>query len=57
MTSGMYPQALKILITAYGNEQVISEAKRIGIQDFIEKPFTTKTIETSLSKLIETERR
>ena len=57
MTSGMYPQALRILITAYGNEQVISEAKRIGIQDFIEKPFTTKTIETYLSKLIETERR
>jgi DNA-binding NtrC family response regulator len=53
MTSVIYPRALKILITAYGNEQVISEAKRIGIQDLIEKPFTTRTLETSLSKLVE----
>ena len=50
---GYYPQAMKILISAYGNEEVVSEAIRMGIQDFIEKPFTTKTIEESLSRLIE----
>jgi FixJ family two-component response regulator len=43
---------MKVLITAYGNEEVVMEANRIGIQDFIEKPFTTKTIEESLSWLI-----
>ena len=47
-----HPGAIKILITAYGSEEVVSEAMRIGIQDFIEKPFTTKTIEGSLSRLI-----
>ena len=52
MTSGIYPRALKILITAYGSEQLVSEARRIGIQDFIEKPFTTRTLEMSLSKLV-----
>ncbi len=52
MTSSMYPKALKILITAYGNEQMVSEARQIGIQDFIEKPFTTRTLEASLSKLL-----
>ena len=45
--------ALKVLITAYRSEGVVSEALKIGVQDFIEKPFTTKTIEESLSRLIE----
>jgi DNA-binding NtrC family response regulator len=44
--------AIKILITAYGSDEVVSEAMRIGIQDFIEKPFTSETIEGSLSRLI-----
>ena len=43
---------LKILITAYMNEKVLSAAKRVGIHDMIEKPFKTETIEESLSKLI-----
>ena len=47
------PYAMKVLITAFRSEQVISEAARIGIHDFIDKPFTTKTIEESLSRLIE----
>jgi YesN/AraC family two-component response regulator len=48
------PLAMKVLITAYGSEEVISEAHGIGIQDFIEKPFTTKIIEEALSRLIKT---
>jgi DNA-binding NtrC family response regulator len=47
------PNALKVLITAYKSEGVVSEALKIGIQDFIEKPFTTETIEGSLTRLIE----
>ena len=45
--------AMKVLITAYRNEEVVSEAVNMGIHDFIEKPFTIKTIEESLSKLVE----
>ena len=48
----IYPNAIKILITAYKSERVVSEAKKMGIQEFIEKPFTIKTIEDSLSRLI-----
>ena len=48
----LYPNVKKILITAYGNSALISEAMQVGIQDFIEKPFTTETIEASLSLLI-----
>jgi two-component system response regulator (stage 0 sporulation protein F) len=44
---------MTVLITAYGNEGVVSEARSIGVQDFIEKPFTSKTIEESLSRLIQ----
>ena len=46
------PDAVKILITAYGNKDVISRAQKIGVRDFIEKPFTSETIQNSLSHLI-----
>lgn len=48
-----HPDAIMILVTAYGNIDVACEATRIGIQDLIQKPFTTETIEKSLSRLIE----
>ena len=43
---------VKILITAFGSEEVIKEASSIGIVDIIEKPLTTKTIVEVLSKWI-----
>lgn len=49
----MRPDAIKILITAYKTKEVVSEAKQIGIQDLIDKPFTIDTIEDSLSRLIQ----
>ncbi|RZB37563.1 MAG: hypothetical protein SRB2_01107 [Desulfobacteraceae bacterium Eth-SRB2] len=52
-----HPNAMEVLITAYRSNDVVSEAKRIGIQDFIEKPFTSKTIEESLCRLIENRKR
>ena len=48
-----HPHAIKILITAYKDAKVVSEAIRMGIHDFIEKPFTTRTIEESVSRLVE----
>lgn len=41
--------AIKILITAYRNENLVSEAKKLKIQGFIEKPFTSDTIMASLA--------
>lgn len=46
------PHIMTVLITAYKSEEVVSEAVKLGIQDFIEKPFTTKTIEESLTRLM-----
>jgi FixJ family two-component response regulator len=41
-----------MLITAYRSPEVVSAAIKAGIHDFIEKPFTSETIEDSLSRLI-----
>jgi len=46
------PGAIKVLITAYRNDSVVSEARRLKVQGFIEKPFTSDTIMASLSHLI-----
>ena len=47
-----HPNTFKILITAYGSKELLSKAREMGIHDFIEKPFTSETIEESLSRLI-----
>jgi DNA-binding NtrC family response regulator len=49
----LQPGALRIFITAYANDEVAVRAGGIGIDDFIEKPFTTKDIEESLQRLLE----
>jgi len=38
------PQAVNILITAYRDEYCFSEAIRIGVTEFIEKPFSVKAL-------------
>ncbi|MFZ5450992.1 MAG: response regulator [Thermodesulfobacteriota bacterium] len=45
--------ALKVLITAFGNLDLAIEAIKIGIHDFILKPFNAHTVEQSLLRLIE----
>jgi len=49
---GTQPHIMTILITAYKSEDIVSEAIKLGVQDFIDKPFTTQTIEESLSRLL-----
>ena len=48
---GTHPQVIKILITAYGSKEIFSQAIELGVHDFIDKPFSTKAIEDSLSRL------
>jgi len=45
--------AMKVLITAYRTDSVISEARMLKIQGFIEKPFTSESLMASLEHLIE----
>ncbi len=47
------PHAIKILITAYGNRELYALAHEVGVNDYIEKPFTTDSIEEVLSRLLQ----
>jgi CheY-like chemotaxis protein len=49
------PCCMKILITAYGSRAARNEAIGAGIDEFIEKPITSKAIETSLERLFNRE--
>jgi FixJ family two-component response regulator len=48
----LQPEALLIFITAYAKDEVTIRAGGIGIDDFIEKPFTTTDIKESLQRLL-----
>lgn len=51
-----HPDALTLLITAYGSREVYTKASNLGVRAFINKPFTVKTLEDALSCLIEKKR-
>jgi len=42
----------KILVTAYMTEAVLSEAFRLGVHEFIEKPFSTEDVEEALARVL-----
>jgi DNA-binding NtrC family response regulator len=44
--------AIKILITAYGSQGVVDEARKSCVHYLIAKPFTSDTVEAVLSRLI-----
>ena len=47
-----HPDAIKLMITAYASEVDVSRAKQAGAQELIPKPFTSKTIEACLTRLM-----
>ena len=53
LVKASHPHAMTILTTAYGRKDIFLAARKIGIKDFIDKPFTTQTIEESLARLME----
>ena len=44
LASVAQPQAIRFLITAYRDDHIFSEAVRLGINEFIEKPFAVKVL-------------
>lgn len=48
----LQPAAQKILLTAYMNEEVLAEAFRLGVHEFVEKPIATEDIEEALARII-----
>ncbi len=47
------PDTIRILITANANREIEAEAIRVGVHDFVRKPFDGKTIENSLAMQIQ----
>ena len=47
---------ITVLITAYRDKDISSEASEIGIHDFIEKPFLLGTLFESLARLIKSQK-
>jgi DNA-binding NtrC family response regulator len=50
------PDALCVLITAYGDTHVASDAFAMGIDDFIEKPFSVGVLVESLAMMIKNQK-
>ena len=45
-----------ILITGYGNFEIALEAIKLGVSDFIEKPFNIRELLVSVNRLIDRQR-
>jgi len=48
-----HSNAMKVMITAYRTNRVVTEARKLKIHGFIEKPFTSESLMASLAHLIE----
>ena len=42
------PEAVKLLISAFGDDDVVSQAFSIGVHDFLPKPFSLRTLWATL---------
>ncbi len=47
-----YPNAKILMLSAMGDEELINEAKRIGVSHFMRKPFKAADIITAINNLI-----
>jgi len=47
-----YPDVSKVLITSIFTSYIVNEAIMIGVRSFIQKPFSTRTIEKTLLQLL-----
>jgi CheY-like chemotaxis protein len=50
------PRAVSVLITAYRDHHIFTEAHSIGVHNFIEKPFSVGTLASSLARSIQEKR-
>lgn len=44
-----YPHVITILISAFGDEETISRTYEIGVDDFLQKPFSLQTLLATLA--------
>jgi DNA-binding NtrC family response regulator len=51
LAKGVHPNSFCVLITAYGDKHTAAEASAMGINEFIEKPFSVGALVQSLAEL------
>jgi CheY-like chemotaxis protein len=51
------PQAYKIFLTAFGSREVQAAAARLDVDEYIEKPFSTRLIRDALKRYKERKRK
>lgn len=44
------PDSFKILMTAFGSKKLFEDAAALGVDEYIEKPFTAKLIRNALAR-------
>lgn len=47
-----FPNVIKVIITAFGDRDMVAEAEKIGVDDFVLKPFSARSITESLTRLL-----
>lgn len=52
--SMIQPEPIKLLITAYKDDNILGEVERIGVNEFIEKPFSIDAFVNLLALTLET---
>lgn len=52
IVKGEFPQVKIILMTAYSSPQTIAQARREGVDDYLEKPFTKDQVEKMAMDII-----
>ena len=48
-----HPNAINVLITAYGDKEIVSKAVRTVVHEFVQKPFSIKALITAITPLLE----
>jgi DNA-binding NtrC family response regulator len=47
--AGLQPDTIRVLISAQGDHEIVAAAYAVGVQDFLQKPFTLKTLWATLA--------
>jgi DNA-binding response OmpR family regulator len=53
LAKGSHPHAMKILVTAYGDTDIVAKGAKAGVDGFLQKPLTMEALKGAIRVLIE----
>jgi two-component system, NtrC family, response regulator AtoC len=48
-----HPESMKVFVSAYGDRQILAEARGLGADEVLEKPLTAEALHRSLARLMD----